>query len=118
MDNYVIVAGSRGFNDEAWLIDTLDSIHRVEPITAIISGTARGADSLGERWAAARNVKCLRMPAKWDRYGKSAGYRRNEDMAKIANRLVAFWDGKSRGTQHMINIARERGIRSTVLTYS
>jgi len=80
-------------------------------ITEVISGTARGVDSLGERWAREKNIPCQQFPAQWDKYGKSAGYRRNEDMAKVADALIAVWDGQSRGTKHMINIARTRGLQ-------
>ena len=76
-------------------------------ITMVLSGTARGIDRMGERWAAERNIPIERYPADWDRYGKSAGYRRNVEMACRAEALVAFWDGKSRGTENMIEIARK-----------
>jgi hypothetical protein len=48
-----------------------------------------------------------RYPADWERYGKSAGYRRNKEMALVAQALVAFWDGESLGTKHMIDIAHK-----------
>jgi len=79
--------------------------------TVILSGAARGADRLGECWAAEQGIACERYPADWDRYGKSAGYRRNVQMASCADALVALWDGASRGTEHMIEHARQRGLR-------
>jgi hypothetical protein len=113
----VIVAGSRGFTDVARLFVNLDHFHARWPITAIISGTASGADTLGEQWAKNRGVPVVRMPADWNTHGKSAGYKRNEQMAEVADYLLAFWDGKSRGTKHMIDIAARRGLTMTVIRY-
>jgi hypothetical protein len=79
-------------------------------VTEVISGCARGADSLGERWAEDRGVPIIRFPAEWDKYGKSAGYRRNAEMAEVGEALIAIWDGKSRGTEMMINLARQKGL--------
>lgn len=112
--NRVIVAGSRTFLDYPRLESVLDHIlirlHDVE----IVSGGARGADSLGERYALSRNLALLRMPADWDRFGKSAGYQRNMMMARYATHLVAFWDRKSNGTEHMIRTAKECGLNYRV----
>jgi len=79
--------------------------------TVVISGRARGADTLGEEWAKANNVPREVYPANWDLYGKSAGFIRNKQMAEVAEALIALWDGSSKGTSHMINIARAKGIR-------
>jgi len=78
--------------------------------TVIISGTARGADQLGERFAKEHGIPVEQFPADWNKYGKSAGYRRNEQMAEHAEALVAVWDGVSRGTMHMIEIAKRKGL--------
>ena len=53
----------------------------------------------------------------WDKYGKKAGYLRNVEMAENANALIAFWDGKSKGTKHMIDIATERNLPIRVIRY-
>jgi hypothetical protein len=87
--NNVIIAGSRGFTDYDSLCKAMKNI---EP-TAIISGTAVGADQLGERWAIEHNIELIKMPANWSAYGKSAGMERNGRMALIADTLVALWDG-------------------------
>ena len=103
-----IIAGSR---NGVKLEDVLYAIHRCGWfITSVVSGTARGADQMGE--IAAKNM-CLQVhkfPADWDRYGKSAGYKRNVQMAENADALIAIWDGKSRRTQSMIKIAKDRGL--------
>ncbi len=117
----VIIAGSRTFNDYPFLESKLDflfskAIERGEEII-IISGKAKGADSLGERYALDRGFSVEEYPAEWERYGKSAGYRRNVQMAEVATHLVAFWDGQCRGTKHMIDIANERNLIVRVITY-
>jgi hypothetical protein len=105
----VIVAGSRTFNDRALMWEVLSSLP-VAQLTEVVSGGARGADSLGEQWARSRGVKVTRFEADWDRYSKRAGYLRNQQMAEYADGLVAFWDGKSKGTEHMINLAKRAGL--------
>jgi len=113
----VIVAGSRGFNDYQLLENELDRLLAHKPEIVIISGTARGADQLGERYAEERGYPVEKYPADWDKYGKSAGYKRNQVMADNADALVAFWDGNSRGTQHMVNIARDAELNVRVIKF-
>ena len=131
----VIIAGSREFNDYNLLVqkcneyfyqlsqegllsnDVQTDIANME----IVSGTAKGADKLGERFAEDYNIKIKRLPANWDLYGKSAGYRRNEEMALYAKQdngvLIAFWDGKSKGTKHMIQLANRHELRVFVVNF-
>ena len=73
----------------------------------IVSGCARGADSLGERFAKDYGLKCHRYLANWEKHGKSAGYIRNKEMADASDVIIAFWDGKSKGTKHMIDICEK-----------
>jgi len=117
----IIIAGSRDFSDYATLekrvkefIAHLALRHAGKQIV-IISGAARGADRLGERFALNNDCRLVKMPADWDRYGKSAGYRRNEEMVKVADAAIYFWDGKSRGTAHCINSARDKGVPYAVI---
>lgn len=105
-----IIAGSRDFDSYHEMVRLLPR----HEISVVISGKARGADRLGERWAISNGVPVEGYPAQWDLYGKSAGYRRNEEMARNAEQLIAFWDGKSRGTKHMIDIALRHNLRVTV----
>ena len=78
---------------------------------------------MGEQFAKEENCLLSRFPADWDKYGKSAGYRRNVEMAKFAiedqnkGLLIAFWDGKSRGTKWMIDIAKRYGLDVEVVQY-
>jgi hypothetical protein len=87
-------------------------------ITAVISGCARGADTLGEAWAAEEDIPVLRMPADWDRYGKKAGYLRNVEMAEVADLVLIVWDGRSRGSQHMREICHKRRVPYYLYTVS
>jgi hypothetical protein len=112
----IIVAGGRDFNDYELLKEKLDN-ESLSSEDTIISGDARGADRLGERYAKEHCIWCTKYPAKWDKYGKSAGYIRNAEMASNADALIAFWDGKSRGTKHMIDIADSLGLKVTIVKY-
>lgn len=107
-----IIAGSR---KNITMADVLDAIKICpwEP-TVVISGTAKGVDSFGESWAYANGIPIERYPADWNKYGKRAGYIRNEEMAKNAEALIAVWDGESRGTKHMIDIAKKYKLRCFV----
>ena len=80
----------------------------VSPIVYELLGKGKElADKLGEDWAAKNNYKVERFPADWNQFGKAAGYFRNLEMARFSDVLVAFWDGESKGTMHMINIMNE-----------
>ena len=113
----IIVAGSRSFEDYKFLEHQLDKILKDIPDVTIISGHARGADRLAEKYARSRGFKLEIYPADWKRYGKAAGYRRNEKMAMVADMLIAFWDGVSKGTKHMIEIMRRRNKKVHVIKF-
>jgi hypothetical protein len=117
----IIVAGGRKFNNYDLLKDKLDyylkdKINQGYDIV-IVSGTATGADSLGEKYAIEKGYKIERYPAEWDNYGLSAGYKRNVEMAKVANACVVFWNGTSKGSKHMIDIATNRNIPLRIVKY-
>ena len=61
------------------------------------------------------NYPIKRFPADWENLGRGAGYVRNVQMAFYADALIAFWDGESRGTKHMIDIAKEKGLMVRVI---
>ncbi len=113
----VIVAGTRTFDDYELLKSKLDFFLKNQRGVEIVSGTARGADQLGEWYANERGLAVKRFPADWELYGKSAGYRRNAQMAEYADAAVIFWDGISRGSRHMINLAKEKGLPVRVVLY-
>ena len=99
----VIVAGSLTFNDYPLLRSKLDKILSRQKEVQIVCGEAKGADALGRHYAEEKGYEVLSYPADWDKYGKSAGFKRNLQMAEVADSLVAFWDGKSKGTKHMVD---------------
>lgn len=113
----VIIAGGRDFNDYDYLREKCDYYLQNMIDVEIVSGKAKGADSLGERYGTEKGFKIKEFPADWDKYGKSAGYRRNGDMADYADSLIAFWDGESKGTNHMINLARDKGLKVRICLY-
>lgn len=115
----VIVAGSRGFCDYRLMAKKLDYLlsSKSHDEIIVVSGGARGADSLGERYAREHKLKLKVFPADWDTFGKRAGYLRNKQMAEYADALVAFWDGQSRGTQHMIELARQYGLAVRIVLF-
>lgn len=103
-----IIAGSRSITDYNILLQVMEEIDF--GITEIVSGTAKGTDSLGERYAIENNIPLKKFPADWNKWGKVAGRIRNGQMNMYADALILLWDGKSRGSKHMLEIARERGL--------
>lgn len=124
----VIIAGSRNFDNLSKLTTDVADILSKIPMdsiskTRIISGTARGADQMGEQYARNAGYEISRFPADWDRLGKRAGYVRNDEMARFAvadgntGVLIAFWDGKSKGTKHMIGLAEKYGLETHIVRF-
>ena len=123
----VIIAGSRDFNDYKLLkksaIEIITKKTMLPDLTRIISGGARGADTLGERFANEMGLEISRFIPDWDGLGKRAGYVRNAEMAKFAveddndGMLIAFWDGQSKGTKHMIDLGKRYGLEVHVVNY-
>lgn len=111
-----IIAGSRNILDYEFVRNSI--IDSKIKITEIVSGCARGVDKLGERYAIENNILLKYFPANWDFYGKQAGFIRNEEMAKYSECLIAIWDGISRGTKNMIDLAKHYGLDVRVYTYS
>ena len=106
----VVIAGCRDYNnyDEAKAyIDFCLSNIRKENNIVIVSGCASGADAIGERYAKENGFKVEKYPADWKTYGRSAGPRRNKQMAEVSDYVICFWDEKSRGTKSMLDFARE-----------
>jgi hypothetical protein len=101
-----IVAGTRHYDNMREFHETVcDQLREFDAPVLFISGAAStGADDLIIRWCRRFSYPCLEMPANWNT-GKGAGYARNEEMAKLATHLLAFYDGQSPGTQHMIDCA-------------
>lgn len=110
------VIGSRGFNDYKLLKDTLDEY--LDRVFLIVSGGARGADMLGEKWANENSVKTLIIKPDWEKYGKIAGFLRNTDIVENSDLIIAFWDSMSRGTEDSIKKARDSGKEVKIIFYN
>jgi hypothetical protein len=106
----IIIAGSRNFDNEELLFQKCGAIISNKTIIEIISGNSKGADQLGEKFAMANGISVKKFIPNWQFYGKAAGEKRNIEMAKHANGLIAFWDGKSKGTKNMIQIAKKHNL--------
>lgn len=111
------VVGGRNFIDYAELNRVLSEVHMRKPITAIISGGAKGADSFAENWAKERGIECIIFLPDWEKYGKSAGFKRNSLIINEADACVAFWNNISKGTKLSINLARKKGIPLKIIRY-
>jgi hypothetical protein len=112
----IVIAGSRNitntqqvFSKIANGLSKLASGLDCKEIT-VISGGARGIDTIGEEWAKVVGSPIKRFLPNWNTYGKKAGYLRNKEMIKEADALIAIWDGKSPGTRHIIALAKFKGI--------
>ena len=108
----LIVAGGRDFDDYTMLHSELMRLASTEyhdKKVSIVSGMARGADSLAVRFAEVERICLYKFPADWGKYGKRAGFIRNEEMGQFADGLLAFWDSQSRGTKHMIDYMKRLG---------
>jgi hypothetical protein len=125
----IIIAGGRDFSNYNLLKSECDriigSLHYSQNYIdyEVISGDAPGADTLGKRYAKEKKYRLIIMSAKWDLYGKSAGYIRNKKMRDYAkldpdySMLIAFWDGKSKGTKNMIDLAKEELDKIEIIKY-
>jgi len=105
----VIIAGSRGIAD----YDVVEKAIKESgfEITEIVSGGARGPDQIGEQYATRNSITLKQFIPDWRQFGRQAGYLRNEKMANYGEALIAVWDGESKGTKHMIDLATKKGLK-------
>lgn len=108
----VVIAGSRTVTDYDEILAAMAFVEPLlrSPVSAVLCGEARGADTLGRRWATERGIPVESFPADWTLYKKKAGFIRNVDMLKNADVLVAIWNGYSPGTAHAIRTGRALGL--------
>ena len=99
------IVGSRNFDD----YEFLKKIINYHPCTQIISGGARGADTLAKRYAVEHGIPIKEFLPNWDVHGNSAGFIRNKQIVEACDELVAFWDSISKGTKHSLDLAEESG---------
>ena len=121
----IIIAGGRDFNNYELLKKSCLKIigsYTFSPIE-IISGRATGADRMGEKFANEIGYPLRVFPANWEEFGKSAGFIRNKEMAEYASKdteysmLIAFWDGKSKGTKSMIELGKKMLNKVEIVRY-
>jgi len=105
----VIIAGSRDITDMDHVVEAVKQSGY--EITEVVTGMARGVDTLAEQYGFDKHLNIQRFEAKWNQFGKLAGRIRNIEMAVYAEALIAVWDGKSTGTRHMIEKALEKGLK-------
>jgi predicted Fe-Mo cluster-binding NifX family protein len=111
----VLCCGSRVWTNLPKIIQAFEDLLKEGPIERILQGGAMGADYFCSLEAARRNIRVFEYPAEWEKYGRGAGYIRNEEMLKENPDVVlAFQVGNSKGTQHTIDLAKKKGIRVIV----
>lgn len=115
----LLVSGGRDFNNYLLLEEKLNYYlsNKNKKDVIILSGHAKGTDTLAEYYANENGITLEIFPANWNEYGKSAGFIRNAEMIKKADALIAFWDGKSKGTKHAIDLAKKKNIRVVIVNY-
>lgn len=115
MSKHIAVIGSRNFADYAMVTRWLNYVLSGRGAWTIISGGARGADSLAQQYADEHGVEFKLFPADWDTHGRKAGFLRNTEMARACGMVLAFWDMQSSGTAHMIQTALRHGKPVTIV---
>lgn len=108
----IAVVGSREFKNIQFIADIVSREFNLSTQDILISGGARGVDSIAEgcidflnKIRTVNPVQKIIFLPDWNKYGKSAGFRRNELIINEAEKVIAFWDGKSKGTKHSIDLA-------------
>lgn len=113
----VIIAGGRDFVDFRTLSRVCMHMLQNKQNVEVVSGTANGADKLGEQFARFMGYPIKEFPANWEFYGKRGGFVRNKEMAQYADALIAFWDKSSKGTKHMIDLANKYNLKVKIHHY-
>ena len=109
------IIGSRGFNNYTLVEEVMSEY--LDKAQFVVSGGAKGADTLGERWGRENNKETLIFKPEWDKYGKRAGFIRNQDIVKNSDMVIAFWDGSSKGTKSSIDLCTKFGIPVKIVYY-
>lgn len=120
----ILIAGTRIYDKSKYeeikeiMFPLLDELNMDPKRDSIISGTAKGVDTIGEEYAKEHSIRVLRCPANWDKFGKAAGYKRNYQMGVLSTEGIVFWDGKSSGSKSMIDIMYKLHKRCIVYNYN
>lgn len=114
MEKRIIICGCRDYSDNAEFTRFVDECIAEKSEDAkivILSGHCRGVDAMAEEYARKKGFELRVYPAEWSKYGRAAGPKRNMQMAMDADEVVAFWDGSSKGTKNMIDLAKKQNKR-------
>lgn len=114
--NILCIFGSRGIDDKEHIFNELDLLFKQQLPDEVVSGGAKGVDTIARLWSETRGIKFTEFPADWQAHGKPAGMIRNKRMAEYATNFVGFWDGHSVGTKGMIDIIQRSGKEWTTIT--
>jgi len=109
----IAVIGSRTFTDYDVLKKALDQY----PAFILVSGGAKGADTLAEKYADEKGYKKVIFKPDSKKYGRSAGIKRNQEIINLADEVVGFWNKMSEGTGHSLELARKKGMPVTIVTF-
>lgn len=116
----VIVCGSRTFDDYNLLTATLSRLAKGFRNLVMYVGDAKGVDSLACRWAYVHGITYKVFHADWNKHGRAAGPKRNAEMVEAAGpkaRVIAFWDGESRGTKNTLDLAKAKGLKTKIIFF-
>lgn len=112
----VAIIGSRDWTDRFAVNAVVRSLAAANPDTAIASGRARGVDSFARQAALENNLQPIDVPAEWDTFGMSAGFKRNRWIARISDVVIAFWDGQSKGTANTLKHAYSLNKKTLIIS--
>jgi hypothetical protein len=101
----IAVIGSRTITDYDLVEKTILEHLKISEISLVVSGGAKGADTLGELFAKKHNLETKILYPDWKKFGRSAGFIRNKDIINECDIVFAFWNGASRGTKNSLDIA-------------
>ena len=112
----LMICGSRVITDEQFVFNIIDEyVAKLPDDVIVIEGEAYGVDLIAKKWAITHNKQIMSFPAQWDKYGKSAGFRRNYDMVEACDQCLIFWNGQSKGTKHDIELCKKSAKPYTII---
>ena len=103
----IMVCGSRTISDKKLIFSKLDDMLLMHPNMILISGGAKGVDSIGEEWAKSHRIFVEQYKPDWEKYGRGAGIVRNKIMVENSDFVIIFWDGVSKGTKSDIDFCKK-----------
>lgn len=116
-DNTVAVVGSRTFTNYISFTMEMQMFLQGEDIAMFVSGGAKGADKMAERYASQNKIEMRVLKPDWKTHGKKAGILRNMEIIDASSKVIAFWDGKSKGTKHSIDYAKMKDIPVKIVKF-